>query len=228
VVRRPLARLRSLAGGWDGDPAWAHVYSWSVDHPAYGALGWRLAVGSDLRLLLDAADGTGRLPEGSRVLDVPCGSGVALRGLRPGQGVDYQAVDIAPAMLERTRRTAERLGVADQVTGVVADVAALPYDDGAFDRVVSFTGLHCFPDPRTAFAEMARVLAPGGELVGSAVLTDSGLRFEPLRRLGRLSGLLGPLCSSDDVRRWAAADGVVDLEVTTSGAIGYFRGRRAS
>lgn len=223
-----LSRLRSLVGGWDGDPAWAHVYSFSVDHPSYGALGWRLVLGTDLSLLLDAAAGTGRLPAGSRVLDVPCGSGVALRGLRPGQGVDYVAADISPAMLGRTRRTAERLGVADQVTGVVADVAALPYDDGAFDRVVTFTGLHCFPDPRAAFAEMTRVLAPGGTLVGSAVLSDTGRRFEPLRRAGRASGLLGPLCSSDDVRRWAAADGIVDLEVELSGAIGYFRGVRGA
>ncbi|MDF9716254.1 methyltransferase domain-containing protein [Nocardioides sp. ChNu-153] len=227
AVAGGLRRVRGLLGGWEGDPAWAHVYAWSVDHPGPGAVGWRAAVGSDLQLLLDAADETGTLPAGSRVLDVPCGSGVALRGLRPGQGLEYVAADIAPAMLERTRRTAADLGVADQVTCTEADVAALPFTDASFDRVLSLTGLHCFPDPAAAFAEMARVLRPGGVLLGSALLTDTGLRHEPVRRIGRLAGLLGPMCSSDDVRRWATAHGVPDLELRTSGALAYFRGTRA-
>lgn len=217
-------RLRSLAGGWDGDPAWAHVYSFSVDHPSVGSIGWRLGIGSDLGLLLAAADETGSLPAGSAVLDVPSGSGVALRGVRPGQGITYVAADIAPAMLARTRATAERLGVSDQVRTVRADVERLPWEDGSFDRVVTFTGLHCFPDPRAAFAEMVRVLRPGGVLTGSAVLTDTGWRFEALRRVGRAAGLLGPMCSSADLHAWAAQDGVDGLEVTTSGAIAYFRG----
>ena len=71
----------------------------------------------------------------------------------------------------------------------------LPFEDGSFDLVVSFTGLHCFPDPHAAVAEIARVLRPGGVLTGSALLNDSGLRYEPLRRAGRVAGLLGPGCT---------------------------------
>ena len=48
-LRGAVGRLRGLAGGWADDPAWAHVYSYSVDHPRVGVPGWRLAVGSDLR-----------------------------------------------------------------------------------------------------------------------------------------------------------------------------------
>lgn len=223
-----LDRLRGLSGGWDADPAWAHVYSFTVDHPHLGGIGWRLGAGSDLGLLLAAADETRTMPPGTAVLDVPCGSGVALRGLDPGQGVTYVAADIAPQMLARTRRTAEERGVSDQVRTVRADVERLPWEDGSFDRVVSFTGLHCFGDPRAALAEMVRVLRPGGVLTGSAVLTDTGVRFEPLRRVGRAAGLLGPMCSSAELRAWAGQEGVEDLEVTLSGAIGYFRGTRAS
>ena len=53
-------------------------------------------------MLYAAAAEIGTLPAGSRVLDVPCGGGVALRGLVPGQGIEYVAADIAPTMLERT------------------------------------------------------------------------------------------------------------------------------
>ncbi|MDR6174939.1 SAM-dependent methyltransferase [Nocardioides zeae] len=223
-LRDAVGRLRGLAGGWADDPAWAHVYSWSVDHPRVGVPGWRLAVGSDLRLLLAAADETGTLPAGSRVLDVPCGSGVALRGVRPGQGIEYVAADLAPAMLARTQRIAERLGVADQVRLLEADVTALPLPDDHVDRALSLTGLHCFPDPHAAFVEMTRVLRPGGTLLGSAVLTDTGRRWEGVRRVGRASGLIGPMCSSGDLRRWAEDAGLEGFSVRPSGALAYFRG----
>ena len=123
-----MSALRRLAGqvpgvgGWDEDPLWGSVYDWSVEHPVAGGALWRLGIGSDLRLLYAAAGETGRLPAGSVVLDVPSGGGVALRGLRPGQGVRYVAVDISQRMLDRTAAAARRLGVADQLETVLADV----------------------------------------------------------------------------------------------------------
>ncbi|MEO9322956.1 class I SAM-dependent methyltransferase [Nocardioides sp. C4-1] len=219
-------RLPGL-GGWSDDPAWATVYDWSVEHPRAGGLLWRLGIQSDLRRLYAATDELGTLAAGTRVLDVPCGGGVALRGLRPGQGVDYVAADIAQAMLDRTLDAARDRGVADQVTTRIADVGDLPFDDESVDVVVTFTGLHCFPDPERAVAEMTRVLRPGGFLTGSAVLTDTGLRHEPLRRAGRLAGLMGPMCSGPDVVRWLTAGGVERPSLDRSGAIAYFRGVRA-
>ena len=74
---------------------------------------------------------------------------------------------------------------------------------------------------------MARVLHPGGVLTGSALLTDTGLRYLPVRQVGRLAGLLGPGASSTDVRDWLAEAGFEDVTLDLSGAIGYFRGRKA-
>ena len=89
-------------GGWDDDPLWAHFYDWSVEHRRLGGLAWRLGIQSDLQQLYAAAAEIGRQPAGARVLDIPCGGGVALRGLKPGQGVEYVAADIAQTMLDRT------------------------------------------------------------------------------------------------------------------------------
>jgi ubiquinone/menaquinone biosynthesis C-methylase UbiE len=200
------------------------VYDWSVEHPRLGGLAWRTVVGSDLSLLYDAAAEIGSQPAGSVVLDVPCGGGVALRGLRPGQGITYLAVDIAQAMLDRTVASARRRGVADQVVPRLADAAALPFDDSSIDLVVTFTGLHCFPSPRRAVAEMARVLRPGGVVTGSMLAIDTGRRYEPVRRAGRAAQLLGPMCSRAELVAWFGEYGVPDLRVTTSGAIAYFRG----
>ena len=209
-------RLPGLRG-WGDDPLWASVYDWTVEHPRVGGLLWRIGVQSDLRRLYDAADEIGRLPAGSRVLDVPCGGGVALRGLQPGQGVEYVAADIAQAMLDRTLDAARDRAVADQVVTRLADVGELPFDDASFDLVVSFTGLHCFPDPARAVVEMARVLRPGGVFTGSAVLNDSGIQFEPMRRVGRLGGLIGPGCTGPEVVHWLAAQGVPDATLDPVG-----------
>ena len=226
-MRLDLSRLRIPGlGGWGDDPLWAGVYDWTVEHERVGGRLWRAAINSDLRLLYDAAAAIGRLPAGSRVLDIPSGGGVALRGLRTGQGVEYVAADISETMLARTWASARARDVQDQVTLVPADVGALPFDDGEFDLVVSFTGLHCFPDPRQAVTEMVRVLKPGGALTGSALLNDSGIRFAPMRGVGRAAGLLGPGADADALTGWLTDEGLEQLSMRTSGAIGYFRGVR--
>ncbi|XBB67065.1 class I SAM-dependent methyltransferase [Nocardioides sp. WV_118_6] len=223
MIRSALTRVPGI-GGWSDDPLWATFYDWTVEHPRAGGALWKVGINSDLRRLYRAADEIGRQPAGARILDIPCGGGVALRGLRPGQGVEYVAADIAQTMLDRTLRVAEERRVADQVVPRVADVGDLPFEDASFDLVVSFTGLHCFPDPGRAVVEMARVLRPGGVLTGSALLNDTGFRFEPLRQVGRVAGLLGPGCSASDLEVWFADEGIADVVIERSGAIAYFRG----
>ena len=175
---------------------------------------------TDMRLLYRAIDEIGMLPAGSAVLDVPCGGGVALRGISPGQGIRYVASDIAEAMLERTADVAERLGVDVELRQ--ADIAALPFADGEFDLVVSFTGLHCFPEPRAAVVEIARVTRSGGRVSGSFVMANPARVYTPVLAVGRAAGLLGPSCTVDDVRAWLGETGFGGIEVTTSGPMAYF------
>lgn len=228
-----LDRLRVPGlGSWSEDPLWASVYDWSVEHPRVGGALWKVGIGSDLELLYRAASEISRLPTGSAVLDVPCGGGVALRGLRPGQGLRYVAADIAQAMLDRTLAAAVKRGVADQLELSLADVADLPYAEGEFDLVVSFTGLHCFPDPHQAVLEMGRVTRPGGVLSGSALLNTpplsvGGLRTIPLRQVGRVAGLLGPSATREEVVSWMSEAGFGDVTVEMSGSMGYFRGTKS-
>ena len=209
-------------GGWDADPLWGTAYTWMVDHPRFGVPLWKVGVGADLRKLYAAADEIGELPRGSAVLDIPSGSGVALRGLRPDQGIRYVAADISERMLDKTMATAAKHGVAEQVETRVADVGRLPFADGEFDLVVTFTGLHCFPDPGLAVQEMCRVTKPGGRITGSALVTDSGFIYEPLRQTGRVAGLLGPMASSSQIRNWLVAAGMTDVTVDLDGPLAYF------
>src|SRR6516164_2628602 len=59
--------------------------------------------GTDTRVLFDAIRLIGDLPDGAAVLDVPCGGGLALRGLRSDQRLRYVGADISTDMLTRAR-----------------------------------------------------------------------------------------------------------------------------
>jgi ubiquinone/menaquinone biosynthesis C-methylase UbiE len=212
---------------WRQNHPWAAIYSFGINRPPVARPTARLAFGTDIDLLYRATDAIGELPAGSSVLDVPCGSGVALRGLHPGQGLHYVAADIAPAMLDRTRKTAEELGVADQVQAREEDVENLSFPDGDFDLCVSFTGLHCFPSPRKAIAEIARVVTRGGALRASWFRTDGGARYRPQIALGRASGLLGPSATTAEVRTWLAESGFTGVDLVESGALAYVTATRS-
>lgn len=220
------ARWPRVSEVWRADHPWAAFYDFVIEHEPVARVGWWVAMGSDVRLLHTAAEEIGRLPPGATVLDVPCGGGVAVRGLRAGQLVRYVAADISPAML---RRTAANATVRDArgVHLLQADVARLPLATGSVDLCVSFTGLHCFPDPEAAVHELARVLRPGGVLTGSAFLNDTGRRYDVVRRVGRASGLLGRSATRDELAGWLEAD-FEQATLRTSGALVYFRAIRVS
>jgi ubiquinone/menaquinone biosynthesis C-methylase UbiE len=221
-------RLPDVSQVWRRDPPWAPIYAAGVASEPVAAIAGRLFWGTDIRLLYRATEVVGEQPDGAAILDVPCGGGVALRGLRPGQRVRYVAADIAEAMLERTRAEAERRGVAGVVELRRADAQALPFADGEFDLAVSFTGLHCFPDPRRAVLELGRVVRPRGLLSVSAVLTDGGLRFAPGIAAGRASRLMGPSASGAQLEDWLAEAGFESVALVRSGALGYVTARRAA
>jgi ubiquinone/menaquinone biosynthesis C-methylase UbiE len=226
MMCRAMAILPNVSDVWRRDPPWAAIYSSGVGNEPVARVVGRLFWGTDIGLLYRAASVIGEQPDGAAVLDVPCGGGVALRGLRREQRVRYVAADIAEAMLERTGREAERRGL-HQVELRRADIEGLPFADGEFDLCVSFTGLHCFPNPRRAILELGRVVRPGGRLSASAVLTDGGLRFEPMLAAGRAARLMGPSLSGSQATRWLRDAGFEDVQLVRSGALGYLTARRA-
>lgn len=98
-------------------------------------------------------------------LDVGCGPGRALSALaaRAARG-RVLGVDPSQLMAELAGRRNRRLIRADRVEVALAGVEALPYADGAFDKVLCVHVIYFWPDLDTAFAEVARVLKPGGRL----------------------------------------------------------------
>ncbi|MCT2586769.1 class I SAM-dependent methyltransferase [Actinophytocola gossypii] len=188
----------------------------------------RVLWGADVGELYAGIRALGELPPGSAVLDVPCGGGVALRGLTGGasagnSAVRYVGVDLSRAMVTRARRRAERLGLGG-VGLVEADISALPFGDGGFDVCVCFNGLHCLPDPAGAVREMVRCVRPGGRLVGDVVVSGTGWRQDRAIGILRRAGLFGRGGGAGDLADWLTGAGLRVERMARSGAVVYFVG----
>jgi len=105
-----------------------------------------------------------RVAADQRVLDVACGTGVvAITAARTGARVT--GLDFTPPLLERAREHADLAGVA--VDFREGDAEHLPFDDEAFDVVLSQFGHIFAPRPDVVVSEMLRVLNPGGTIAFS-------------------------------------------------------------
>lgn len=184
-----------------------------------------LAYGSNYRWWYDSMAVLRRMPAGAKILDVPCGGGVAFQALRADHQLDYVAADISPVMLSRARREADRRGLGWVRTEEV-DAQRLPFSDDHFDLCLTYMGLHCIPEPAIAISETARVLRPGGQLVGSTVVVGTGRRNDAMVRLWQRRGIFEQVHDADAVQTWLTDAGLYDVCVRRSGGIAYFTARR--
>ena len=105
------------------------------------------------------------LERGMHVLDLACGHGRIANRLA-ARGAQVTGLDATPLFLERARQDASERGV--DVEYVEGDMRSLPFDEGRFDRVISwFTSFGYFGDDenRGVLREAHRVLKPGGALL---------------------------------------------------------------
>lgn len=118
-------------------------------------------------------------PKVSRVLDIGSGPGVISCLLAEAfPEAEVVAVDGTPALLERTRDRAERLGLGDRVTTLHAEVPAGLAGLGRADLVWAGNTLHHMGDQRAVLAGFAGLLNPGG----TVALVEGGLQPRQLPR----------------------------------------------
>jgi ubiquinone/menaquinone biosynthesis C-methylase UbiE len=153
--------------------------------------------------------------DGTHVLDVGCGPGHLAAALA-NRGAVAEGIDFAASMVGKAR------GNYPAITFREADAEALPYDEGAFDRVACAFGVMHFGRPDVAIAEAFRVLRLGGRYA----FTQWGLDDDVLNIVGAAIAEHGapvtalapappPRRFSDplECRRVLTATGFADVEV---------------
>ena len=132
--------------------------------PAYDFMNRAMTMGID-KLWRRKAVGTVAATAPERLLDVATGTAdlaISLASALPRTRIT--GIDLSEEMLAVGRRKVERAGLQDRIALQKADCLALPFADGSFDCVTVAYGVRNFEHLDRGYAEMARVLRPGGML----------------------------------------------------------------
>jgi len=118
----------------------------------------------------------GNLPakENIKALDLGTGAGY-FSFLLKELGCKVTAIDYSQEMLKNARKNCERLRISD-ITYYQMDAQNLDFPDGSFDFIFTRNVTWTLPDPAKAYAEMVRVLAPGGRIVNCDANYAAGFR----------------------------------------------------
>lgn len=192
------------------------AYSAYMERPRLSRRIGKLIWGGDTGAYYESMAAVGEAPEGGTIVDCPCGAGPALRALEPGREVRYVAADLSPAMLRRARERAAKRGLGE-IEFIESRAEDLPLENASADLFLSYWGIHVFPDPRAAVAEIGRVLKPGGRLVGASFVRGESRRQRLLLKPN--AGDFGPMCTEPELLEWLAQEG---LRVTDTGRSGLY------
>lgn len=211
---------------WSNRDLVTNLWATGMRNPVIRSAFWRLAYGTDAGLFTYEWERLGEGPAGTRILDVPSGAGVALVGLCPDTPVAYTAVDIAQAMIDRVGEIAAERRL-HQVTAIRADATDMPFDNGSFDLVVTYNGLHCLNQPWKALQEMRRVLANDGRIRGTILVRRPDLVANRVQRYFQWRTLLGEIGTWAEILRWFDGAGLEVVRTRQAGALAFFEGRPA-
>ncbi len=113
---------------------------------------------------------------GETVVDIGCGAGMdlLLAGKRVGQKGQAIGIDMTEAMVERARNSVAASGMT-HIEIRKGDATALPVAGGSVDVVISNGVLNLVPEKELGFAEIVRILRPGGRLQLADIALDREL-----------------------------------------------------
>jgi arsenite methyltransferase len=131
----------------------------------------------------------GRLAPGERVLDLGSGAGTdsLVAAQMVGAGGRVTGIDMTEAMVAKARAAAAEMGVTN-IEFVEGEAERLPFSDASFDVIVSNGVIDLVPDKDAVFAELYRVLAPGGRMQIADVTIQNPVSEEGRRKIDLWTG----------------------------------------
>ncbi len=160
------------------------------------------------------------LHEGETVLDLGSGGGidVLLSARRVGSTGFAYGLDMTDEMLELARRNAADAG-ATNVEFVKGTIEAIPLPDASVDVVISNCVVNLAADKSAVFAEVARVLRPGGRIGITDIVAEDQLTVEQRAERGSYVGCIAGALSISEFREGLEAVGFTDVVVEPTHAV---------
>jgi phosphoethanolamine N-methyltransferase len=152
---------------------------------------------------------------GLEVMDIGCGIG----GVDVLLAQDYGAksvtgIDIEEPLVERSRARAERLGLSGQLSFQLVEPGPFPFADASFDVVFSKDSMIHIPDKAALFAEVLRVLRPGGLFIASDWMQSAaGPDSAEMATFVETSGLSFAMGITDELPAILEGAGFTDIHV---------------
>jgi SAM-dependent methyltransferase len=131
----------------------------------------------------------GSLEAGERVLDLGCGSGTdtLIAAQKVGPAGSVTGIDMTPEMLAKARGAVAEAGAAN-VELLEAEAERLPFPGASFDVVISNGVIDLIPDKDAVFAEIFRMLSPGGRMQVADVTIQTPVSEEGRRKIDLWTG----------------------------------------
>lgn len=160
------------------------------------------------------------LHDGETVLDLGSGGGidVLLSARRVGPTGRAYGLDMTDEMLDLARRNAAEAG-ASNVEFLKGHIEDIPLPDASVDVVISNCVINLSADKPAVFAQMVRVLRPGGRVGISDVVAEDGLSAAERTERGDWVGCIAGALAKGEYEDGLRAAGFADVEVTFTHAV---------
>jgi len=131
----------------------------------------------------------GDLEDGERVVDLGCGAGTdsLVAAQMVGQKGHVTSIDMTKEMLEKARAATAELGLTN-VDFIEGEIEQLPLENESVDVVISNGVIDLVPDKDAVFAEIFRVLRPGGRMQIADVTIQTPVSEEGRRDIDLWTG----------------------------------------
>jgi arsenite methyltransferase len=161
------------------------------------------------------------LHPGETVLDLGSGGGIdvflAARRVAPG-GVAY-GLDMTDEMLTLARRNAAEAGV-ENARFLKGEIESIPLPGASIDVVISNCVINLSTEKPRVFAEIARVLRPGGRLGVSDIVADDDLTAADRAERGNFAGCVAGALSFGEYAAGLADAGLAEIRLNPTHAVG--------
>jgi arsenite methyltransferase len=162
----------------------------------------RIVEAADLGLGCGTPIAFADMEEGMRVLDLGSGAGidVFLAAQKVGPAGKAIGLDMTDGMLALARKNRETLGIAN-AEFLKGEIEDMPVESNSVDRIISNCVINLVPDKRKAFAEMHRVLKPGGRFTISDIVSIGPIPDDIRRDLELWAGCVAGATDRDEYLR---------------------------